>query len=403
MAACGHERIADDAGCRILLPAVMALLTVGSRDKAWGPWAALLLIMLALLSSVEILIFALAPWGSCLLLDRCGGLAAPVRHVGRARWPFGRDRATCALRDCRPVDWRRRGRSTVFQPVPRVRAGRGLYPSVPFGRTMRYGFRSALRLHHNGRGRSARLRGEGPPSSSIVFFPSRSWPGSAGQLHGRLRKPPERSPACCRRGGDRHRRRVREARRSGAGAAALPWVMAGASRSSSPTASSTSCGRPTRAAPFIDLAPMPFGGGLSARRGRARHLACTAHRAARSAHRSVSGSRTTATVSLSRKSSPCFQAGARRQYRRHAGRSLAAHSADADPAIGITAFMYTGQRTPVGIRPGERRRVAAPDGSDPAAGCRDTLGGTLIIAPTGLTNGPRRTRQYWNDCRNDAI
>lgn len=56
-------------GGRNLLPAAMALLMVASRGREWGAWAALPLLMLASLASVEILIFALAPWGYCLLLD----------------------------------------------------------------------------------------------------------------------------------------------------------------------------------------------------------------------------------------------------------------------------------------------------------------------------------------------
>ena len=111
-------------GGRNLLPAVVALLMVASRDKGWGRWAALPLIMLASLSSVEILIFALAPWGYCLLLELgAGALAAPVRHVGGPRWPFGRDRATCAPGERLPVDRRRRGLPTLFQSVPPVPAG----------------------------------------------------------------------------------------------------------------------------------------------------------------------------------------------------------------------------------------------------------------------------------------
>ena len=71
-------------GGRNLLPAVVALLMVASRDKGWGRWAALPLIMLASLSSVEILIFALAPWGYCLLLNSVGGARRACSPRG---WP----------------------------------------------------------------------------------------------------------------------------------------------------------------------------------------------------------------------------------------------------------------------------------------------------------------------------
>jgi hypothetical protein len=56
-------------GGRNLLPAVMALTMIASSGRPWGRWLSLVLIMLASVSSVEILAFALAPWGYCLLLD----------------------------------------------------------------------------------------------------------------------------------------------------------------------------------------------------------------------------------------------------------------------------------------------------------------------------------------------
>ncbi|MBS0546267.1 MAG: hypothetical protein JSR24_00880 [Proteobacteria bacterium] len=56
-------------GGRNLLPALMALVMVVSRGRDWGRWVALSIIMLAALSSVEILVFVLASWGYTLLLD----------------------------------------------------------------------------------------------------------------------------------------------------------------------------------------------------------------------------------------------------------------------------------------------------------------------------------------------
>lgn len=56
-------------GGRYLLPASMTLLLIAAPTHYLARWGAFALIMLASLSSVEILAFTLAPWGYCLLLD----------------------------------------------------------------------------------------------------------------------------------------------------------------------------------------------------------------------------------------------------------------------------------------------------------------------------------------------
>ena len=56
-------------GGRWLLPAAMTLLLVAAPRRPWTQQAALAIIALASLSSVDILVFTLAPWGCCLALD----------------------------------------------------------------------------------------------------------------------------------------------------------------------------------------------------------------------------------------------------------------------------------------------------------------------------------------------
>jgi hypothetical protein len=56
-------------GGRNLVPAAMSLLMVAEPRRPWARWTALVLLMLASLSSVEILAFTFAPWGYCLVLD----------------------------------------------------------------------------------------------------------------------------------------------------------------------------------------------------------------------------------------------------------------------------------------------------------------------------------------------
>ena len=56
-------------GGRYLLPACMTLLLVAAPQHRWAGRTALGLIVLASLSSIDILAFTLAPWGYCLLLD----------------------------------------------------------------------------------------------------------------------------------------------------------------------------------------------------------------------------------------------------------------------------------------------------------------------------------------------
>lgn len=56
-------------GGRNLLPAIMTLLLVVAPLRGWGRWACLGVLALASLSSVEILAFTFAPWFYCLGLD----------------------------------------------------------------------------------------------------------------------------------------------------------------------------------------------------------------------------------------------------------------------------------------------------------------------------------------------
>ena len=56
-------------GGRYLLPATMTLLLIAAPARRWSSWVALGLIVLASLSSVDILALTLAPWGYCLLLE----------------------------------------------------------------------------------------------------------------------------------------------------------------------------------------------------------------------------------------------------------------------------------------------------------------------------------------------
>ena len=73
-------------GGRWLLPASITLVLIVMSGQNWARWVALALIMLASLSSLEILMFTLAPWGYCLLLDsvRARSLRLFVRQVALA-------------------------------------------------------------------------------------------------------------------------------------------------------------------------------------------------------------------------------------------------------------------------------------------------------------------------------
>lgn len=66
-------------GARYLVPASMALLMVAAPGRPWTRWVALAIIMVASVFAVEQLVFTLAPWGYCTLLDAVRKRS--VRHL----------------------------------------------------------------------------------------------------------------------------------------------------------------------------------------------------------------------------------------------------------------------------------------------------------------------------------
>ncbi len=120
-------------GGRNLLPAVMALVMIASRSQTWGRWVSLPLIALASASSIEILVFALVPWGYCLLLDavRTRSLRLFATWIALAGVAIAATQiafvATVYLSTGRMVDYR-----PYFSLFLQFRPGDGSIWSVPF-------------------------------------------------------------------------------------------------------------------------------------------------------------------------------------------------------------------------------------------------------------------------------